>query len=72
MNKKLARIVDLGGRLRFQKRWAQTPRIPETAVLGHMLVVALLGYFYSLKVKASKKELSLTSFVLYFTIYQKV
>ncbi|MCI6987954.1 MAG: HD domain-containing protein [Campylobacter sp.] len=54
MNKKLARIVDLGGRLRFQKRWAQTPRIPETSVLGHMLVVAILGYFYSLKVGACK------------------
>jgi len=56
MNKKLARIVDLGGRLRFQKRWAQTPRIPETAVLGHMLVVAILGYFYSLEVKACKSR----------------
>lgn len=56
MNKKLARIVDLGGRLRFQKRWAQTPRIPETAVLGHMLVVAVLGYFYSLEVKACKSR----------------
>ena len=50
MNKKLARIVDLSGRLRFQKRWAQTPRIPETSVLGHMLVVAILSYFFSLEV----------------------
>lgn len=57
MNQKLARIVDLSGRLRFQKRWAQTPRIPETAVLGHMLVVAILSYFYSLKVGACKKRL---------------
>ncbi len=57
MNQKLARLVDLSGRLRFQKRWAQTPRIPETAVLGHMLVVAILSYFYSLKAKACKKRL---------------
>lgn len=57
MNQKLARLVDLSGRLRFQKRWAQTPRIPETAVLGHMLVVAILSYFYSLKVKACGKRL---------------
>lgn len=57
MNQKLARLVDLGGRLRFQKRWAQTPRIPETAVLGHMLVVAILSYFYSLEVKACDKRL---------------
>lgn len=58
MNQKLARLIDLSGRLRFQKRWAQTPRIPETAVLGHMLVVAILSYFYSLKVKACKKRLA--------------
>ncbi len=57
LNQKIAKIIDLSGRLRFQKRWAQTPRIPETAVLGHMLVVAILGYFYSLKVKACDKRL---------------
>lgn len=57
MNQKLARLVDLSGRLRFQKRWAQTPRIPETAVLGHMLVVAILSYFYSLSVGACAKRL---------------
>ena len=57
MNQKLAKLVDLAGRLRFQKRWAQTPRIPETAVLGHMLVVAILSYFYSLEVKACKTRL---------------
>ncbi|WP_169777410.1 HD domain-containing protein [Campylobacter mucosalis] len=56
MNQKLAKLVDLSGRLRFQKRWAQTPRIPETAVLGHMLVVAILSYFYSLKVNACEKR----------------
>ncbi len=56
LNKKLARIVDLSGRLRFQKRWAQTPRIPETSVLGHMLIVAILGYFYSLKIGACKSR----------------
>ena len=52
MNKKISKIIDLSGRLRFQKRWAQTPRIPETSVLGHMLIVAILGYFYSLSIKA--------------------
>jgi len=45
MNKKISKIVDLSGRLRFQKRWAQTPRIPETSVLGHMLIVAIFGLF---------------------------
>ena len=56
LNKKLAKIVDLSGRLRFQKRWAQTPRIPETSVLGHMLIVAILGYFYSTHIKACDKR----------------
>ncbi len=57
LNKKLSKIVDLSGRLRFQKRWSQTPRIPETSVLGHMLIVALFGYFYSLDVNACDKRL---------------
>ena len=57
LNQKIAKIIDLSGRLRFQKRWAQTPRIPETAVLGHMLVVAILSYFYSLKIRACDKRL---------------
>ncbi len=52
LNKKISKIIDLSGRLRFQKRWAQTPRVPETSVLGHMLIVAILGYFYSLHVEA--------------------
>ncbi|MDR2790856.1 MAG: HD domain-containing protein [Campylobacteraceae bacterium] len=55
-NKDIARIVDLSGRLRFQKRWAQTQRIPKTSVLGHMLIVAILSYFYSLKIKACPKR----------------
>lgn len=57
MNQKLAKIVDLSGRLRFQKRWAQTQRIPQTNVLGHMLVVAIFGYFYSLEVNSCAKRL---------------
>jgi len=57
LNKKLAKVIDLSGRLRFQKRWAQTPRIPETSVLGHMLIVAILGYFYSTHIKACDKRI---------------
>lgn len=56
LNKKLSHIVDLSGRLRFQKRWAKTPRIPETSVLGHMLIVAILGFFYSLKINACQSR----------------
>lgn len=57
LGKKLSRFIDLSGRLRFQKRWAQTPRVPETSVLGHMLIVAIFSYFYSTKVKACEKRL---------------
>ncbi len=56
LNKKISKIIDLSGRLRFQKRWAQTPRVPETSVLGHMLTVAILGYFYSLHVEACESR----------------
>jgi len=66
LNKKLARVIDLSGRLRFQKRWAQTPRIPETSVLGHMLTVALFGYFYSLEINACDKRLQNNFFVALF------
>jgi putative hydrolases of HD superfamily len=40
------------GQLRFQTRWSQTPRIPETSVLGHMFLVAAFAYFFSLAVEA--------------------
>lgn len=66
LNKKLAKVVDLSGRLRFQKRWAQTPRVPETSVLGHMLTVALFGYFYSLEIKACDQRLQNNFFTALF------
>ncbi|MDD2219747.1 MAG: HD domain-containing protein [Desulfoplanes sp.] len=50
----LGRFIQLCGQLRFQKRWSQTPRIPETSVLGHMFIVACYGYFFSLTVEACK------------------
>lgn len=54
---RLARLVDMAGRLRFQRRWALTRRLPETSVLGHMLIVAVLSFFYSLRVGACEKRL---------------
>ncbi|RDU69211.1 HD domain-containing protein [Helicobacter cholecystus] len=41
-------VIDMFGQLRFQKRWSQTPRVPETSVLGHTLVVAMSAYLLSL------------------------
>ena len=45
MNGKTRKFVDLIGKLRFQKRWSQSPRVPETSVMGHVLIVAIMGYF---------------------------
>ncbi len=44
----LAKFANLCGQLRFQKRWSQTPRIPETSVMGHMFIVACYAYMLSL------------------------
>ncbi|WP_302554475.1 HD domain-containing protein [uncultured Bilophila sp.] len=44
----LGRFAKLCGQLRFQIRWADTPRVPETSVLGHMFLVAGYAYFFSL------------------------
>lgn len=55
--KKSYHFIDLCGQLRFQQRWAQTPRIPKTSVLGHMLIVAILSYLCSLQLKACNRRL---------------
>ncbi len=52
---KLTGFIDLCGQLRFQQRWAQSPRIPKTSVLGHMLLVAMLGYFFSVEAGVTSK-----------------
>ena len=48
----LAKFANLCGQLRFQIRWTRAPRIPATSVLGHMFVVAVFGYFFSLSIDA--------------------
>ncbi len=42
-------FIDLIGQLRYQKRWAQSQRMPSTSVLGHSLIVAMFGYFCNLQ-----------------------
>ena len=49
-------FVDLCGRLRFQVRWGQLYRVPRTSVLGHMLIVAILAYLFSLEIGACPKR----------------
>jgi putative hydrolase of HD superfamily len=41
-------FTDLMSQLRFQKRWTRVPRIPETTVLGHSLMVADMAYLHDL------------------------
>ncbi len=57
LNKKSFGFMDLCGQLRFQQRWAHSPRIPKTSVLGHMLIVAMMTYFYSREQDACPKRI---------------
>lgn len=42
-------FMSLLGKLRYQQRWAKAVRMPQTFVMGHMLVVAILSYFMTLE-----------------------
>lgn len=53
----LGKFANLCGQLRFQIRWAQAPRIPATSVLGHMFIVAVCSYFFSLVLGASDSRI---------------
>ncbi|KPA18076.1 competence protein ComGF [Candidatus Magnetomorum sp. HK-1] len=48
LGKKTSRLIGFCGELRFQKRWTMSPQLPETSVLGHMLIVAMLAYLCAL------------------------
>ena len=50
----LTKVVNLCGQLRFQKRWSQTPRTPETSVMGHMFIVACYAYFMSMTLETCR------------------
>jgi putative hydrolases of HD superfamily len=58
LKKKTYNFIDMVGQLRFQKRWAHSPRVPETSVLGHMLIVAILSYLISLERRACPQRAS--------------
>jgi len=45
-------FVNICGQLRFQIRWSHLHRVPKTSVLGHMLIVAMLSYLFSLEIGA--------------------
>lgn len=54
---KISDLIDLVGQLRFQQRWAQSPRVPETSVMGHMLIVAIMSYLCSLEIDACDQRI---------------
>ena len=56
-NPDLREFLSLIGKLRYQQRWSRAVRMPQTFVMGHMLVVAMLSYFCSLEMNACDKRL---------------
>lgn len=47
----LQSFLSLIGKLRYQQRWSKAVRLPDTFVMGHMLVVAIVSYFMTLELK---------------------
>ena len=62
VNKSAYGFVDLFGQLRFQQRWARTPRIPKTTVLGHSILVANMVHLNNLDKKAGKEQIYMDYF----------
>ena len=62
----LDNFLNLAGQLRFQQRWAQSPRIPKTSVLGHMYFVSIMSYFASVEIGACDKRIYNNFFVSLF------
>jgi putative hydrolase of HD superfamily len=56
LSSNLRRFIDLCGQLRFQLRWGNIRRVTLTSVLGHMLIVAILAYLFSLEIGACSKR----------------
>jgi putative hydrolase of HD superfamily len=52
----LRAFVNLCGRLRAQSRWSHIRRLTHTSVLGHMLIVAILAYLFSLQIRACPRR----------------
>lgn len=56
-NPDLNKFLSLIGKLRYQQRWARAVRMPNTSVMGHMLLVAIMSYLTSLECGACKTRL---------------
>lgn len=53
---KYRNFLDLCGQLRFQLRWGHINMVPRTSVLGHMLIVAILSYLFSVQHRACQRR----------------
>jgi len=56
LGKKSSGFISLCGQLRFQRRWTGTPRLPQTSVLGHMGIVALMCFLCSTIIDGCEKR----------------
>lgn len=56
-NPDLQKFLSLIGKLRYQQRWSRAVRMPQTSVMGHMLVVAMLSYFCSMEIGACRSRI---------------
>jgi len=66
LKKKSYDFISLCGNLRFQKRWANTPRVPETSVLGHMLFVAIVSFLFTKMYEGGDKKIYYNFFTALF------
>ncbi len=55
-NPRLTDFLNLIGQLRFQMRWTATARMPQTSVMGHTLVVAILSYLFTTEIGGCKER----------------
>lgn len=65
-DRNLKEFLSLIGKLRYQQRWSRAVRMPQTFVMGHMLVVAILSYFCSLEIDSCPKRLENNFFAALF------
>lgn len=56
MDNNLKSFTAMIGQLRFQQRWSRSPRVPETSVISHMFIVAVLAYLCSCEIDASDER----------------
>ena len=66
LRKKTYDFISLCGNMRFQKRWANIPRVPETSVLGHMLFVAIMSFFLTKEYGGSEDKIYYNFFTALF------